>query len=145
MNTFGDENLPPSATEDLIVFATLFRKSALADWRIRDKKTALSREGTRRFGMAVPPFTAMILILGVLVGRVTPSYAIAIFLLATAFTAVISYLSIAAEINALTISARRLRKSGIFQRRDDEDAVIQTAVALAWKEAAPPIFNLIQR
>jgi hypothetical protein len=143
--TFGEIHLPTSSSADLITYADLFRKVAMADWRERDKKSAISREGTRRFGMAVPPLTAMIVILGIMVGRITPTYAIAIFLLATAFSAVISYLSIAAEINALTISARRLRSSGIFSRRDDEDAIIQAAVALTWKEAAPPIFNLIQR
>jgi hypothetical protein len=143
--TFGEKNLPAASSRDLITYADFFRKAALADWRERDKKSAISREGTRRFGMAVPPLTAMIVILGIMVGRITPTYAIAIFLLATAFSAIIAYLSIASEIQALTISARRLRESGIFQRRDDEDAVIQAAVALSWKEAAPPIFNLIQR
>ncbi len=126
------------------MFAELLRKSALADWRERDRKLAISREGTRRFGMAVPPLTAMIVILGIVVGRVTPSFGIAIFLLATAFSAVIAYLSIAPEINAILTTARKLRTSGIFHRRDDEDAVIQAAVAIAWKEAAPPIFNLLQ-
>lgn len=143
--TFGESNLPASSSGDPIAYAELFRKAALADWRVRDKKSAISREGTRRFGMAVPPLTAMIVILGIMVSRITTSYAIAIFLLATAFSAVIAYLGIAAEINALLISSRRLRESGIFHRRDDEDAVIQAAVALTWKEAAPPIFNLIQR
>lgn len=143
--TFGEKNLPGAATGSVITYAEHFRKAALADWRERDKKSAMSREGTRRFGMAVPPLTAMIVILGIMVGRITTSYGIAIFLLATAFSATLAYLSIASEINALLITSRRLRASGIFRRRDDEDAVIQTAVALTWKEAAPPIFNLIQR
>lgn len=138
-------HLPASSSGDLITYADLFRKTALADWRVRDKKTAISREGTRRFGMAVPPLTAMIVILGIMVGRITPTYAIAIFLLAAAFSAIIAYLSIAPEIQALLITSRRLRSSGIFHRRDDEDAVIEAAIALTWKEAAPPIFNLIQR
>ncbi len=143
--TFGDEHLPASSSGNLITYADLIRKTALADWRVRDKKAAIAREGTRRFGMAVPPFTAMIVILGMVVGRVTPSYGIAIFLLATAFSAVIAYLSIAPEINAILTTARQLRTSKTFHRRDDEDAVIQAAVALAWKEAAPAIFNLLQR
>ena len=143
--TFGEKNLPTSSSGNVITYAELFRKAALADWRERDKKSAISREGTRRFGMAVPPLTAMIVILGAIVGRPPFKIAIAIFLLATAFSAVLAYLSIATEINALLISSRRLRESGIFHRRDDEDAVIQAAIALTWKEAAPPIFNLIQR
>lgn len=143
--TFGEQHLPVSSSGNQVMFAELLRKSALADWRVRDKKAAIAREGTRRFGMAVPPLTAMIVILGLMVGRIPPTFAIAIFLLATAFTAVIAYLSIAPEINAILTTARKLRSSGIFHRRDDEDAVIQAAVAISWKEAAPPIFNLLQR
>ncbi len=143
--TFGEKHLPNSSSGNQIMFAEFLRNAALADWRVRDKKAAIARAGTRRFGMAVPPLTAMIVILGAIVGRPPFKIGIAIFLLATAFSAVIAYLSIATEINALLISARRLRESGIFHRRDEEDAVIQAAVALTWKEAAPPIFNLIQR
>jgi hypothetical protein len=144
-HTFGEQHLPISSSGDVIIYAELFRKSALVDWRTRDPKTAISREGTRRFGMAVPPLTAMIVILAMVVGRVTPYYAIAIFLFATALSAILSYLSIAPEINAILTTSRRLRKSGVFHRRDDEDAVIQAAVAISWKEAAPPIYNLLQR
>lgn len=143
--TFGEQQLPVTSSGNSIMFAELLRKTALADWRVRDKKAAIAREGTRRFGMAVPPFSAMIVILAVVVGRIPLAYGIAIFLIATAFSAIIAYLSIAPEIQALLITSRRLRESGIFHRRDDEDAVIQAAVALSWKEAAPPIFNLIQR
>ena len=143
--TFGEQNLPTSSTGTQMMFGEILRKTALADWRTRDKKAAIARESTRRFGMAVPPFTAMIVILGIMVGRMTPSYGIAIFLIATAFSAVITYLSIAPEINAILTTSRQLRTSKAFHRRDDEDAVIQAAVALTWKEAAPPIFNLLQR
>lgn len=144
-DTLGDGYLPASSSGDLIIYADLLRKSALADWKIRDSKTAISREASRRFSMAVPPLTAMIVILGAVVGRVPPVYAIAIFLLSIAFTASVSYLSLAPELKAILVTSRRVRDRRIFPRKDDEDAVIQTAISLAWKEAAPPIFNLIQR
>lgn len=142
---FGENHLPASPSCDLVILADLFRKIALAEWRLNEPKAAASREGTHRFSMAVPPLAAMVVILGVIVGRIPPAYGIAGFLLATALTAVFSYLNIAPEINAILTSAKRLRSSGIFHRRDDEDAVVQAAVAISWKEAAPPIFNLIQR
>lgn len=144
-HAFGSENLPPSKSGDAIIFATALRKSALADWRTREPKAAASREGTRRFGMAVPPLAAMCAILGLIVGRIPAAGAIAIFLGAIAFAAIIAYLGIAPELKAIISTSRRLRETRIFPRRDDEDAVIEAANALAWKEAAPPIFNLIQR
>jgi hypothetical protein len=143
--TFGAENLPPSKDGDAKIFAELLRKAALADWKTRNPKAAASREGTRRFGMAVPPLALMVAILAVLIGKIPVTGVIAIFLLAIAFSVVISYLSISPELNATLLAARRLRDSGAFHRRDDEDAVIATAAALVWKEGAPPVFNLIQK
>ncbi len=142
---FGDEHLPVSKNADARVYAELLRASALKDWQTREPKAAASRAAIRRFGMAVPPLSAMIAILGLIVGRIPAAGAISIFLLAIAFAVIISYLSIAPELKATLISGRRLRDAGIFFRRDDEDAVIEATNALVWKEAAPPVFNLLQK
>lgn len=142
---FGKENLPAHASGDVIVFAEHFRKIALAEWRVRDPKTAISREATRRFNAAVPPLTAMVVIMAVLVARIPFAYAIPVFMLSVAFSASVSYLTLATEIKAILTTARRLRSTPVFPRRDDEEATIETAIAISWKEAAPPIYNLIQR
>lgn len=142
---FGPENPPPSKSGDARIYAELLRKAALKDWATRDPKAAASREGTRRFGMAVPPLSLLIAVLAIIVGKIPVTGAIAIFLLAIAFAVVLSYLSIAPELKAILTTSRRLRDSGVFFRRDDEDAVIEAAAALAWKEGAPPVFNLIQK
>lgn len=144
-SAFGEQNLPVAKEADAVVYAELLRKCSLEDWKTRDPKSAASREGARRFGMAVPPLSLMIAVLAIVVGKIPIAGAIAIFLLAIAFSAFISYISIAPELRAILITSRRLRDAGIFYRRDDEDAVIKTLTALAWKEAAPPVFNLIQR
>ncbi len=142
---FGAENSPPSKSGDARIFAETLRKAALADWKAREPKAAASREGVRRFGMAVPPLSLLVVILGVIVGRVPPIWAIPVFLTAIAVAIIFSYLSIAPELNAMLIASRRLRTSGTFRRRDDEDAVISATTALVWKESAPHIFKLIQR
>ncbi len=142
-NAFGKENLPPSKSADSRIFAELLRKSALADWKTREPKAAASREGARRFGMAVPPLSLMVAVFAV--GKIQFSGVIAVFLIAIALSVFISYLSISPELNAILTTARRLRDTGVFHRRDDEDSVIESASASAWKEAAPPVFNLIQR
>lgn len=143
--TFGAENLPPSNSGDAKIFAATLRKSALTDWKTREPKSAASREGVRRFGMAVPPLSLLIVILGILVGRVPVVWAIPVFLTAIAVAIIFSYLSIAPELNAMLVASRRLRASAVFHRRDEEDAVIAATKALVWKEATPPILNLIQR
>lgn len=143
--TFGQEHLPPSHSGDAILFATALRNAALADWKTREPKAAMSREGTRRFCLAVPPLAALVAIMAALVGRIPFTMALAIFLLAIAFCALISYLGIAAELKASLTACRRLQDSRIFTRRDDEEAVIQATNALAWKQAAPPILSLIQK
>ncbi|MGJ8632534.1 MAG: hypothetical protein ACSHX7_01320 [Luteolibacter sp.] len=143
--TFGDENLPLATRADARVYAELLRKSALEDWRTREPKTATSREGGRRFGMAVPPLALMIAILAMIIGKIPVVGAIAIFLLAIAFAVIISYLGIAPELKAILVTSRRLKDARIFPRTEDELAVLRTTTALAWKEAAPPVFNLLQR
>ncbi len=145
VKAFGPENLPLAKEADARVYAELLRKTSLADWRTRDPKAAASRESARRFGMAVPPLALMVAILAVFVAKIGVTMAIAIFLLAIAFAAVISYLGIAPELNAMLTTSRRLRDLHIFPRSDDEEAVIAATSALVWKEAAPPVFNLIQR
>ncbi len=143
--SFGPEHMPVAKEADARIYADLLRQTSLTEWRTRDPKAAASREGARRFGMAVPPLSLMIAILAIIVGKIPFTGAIAIFLLAIAFSVIISYLSIAPELKAILTTSRRLRDTGVFYRRDDEDAVIEAANALVWKEAAPPVFNLIQR
>ena len=143
--TFGSAHLPTSNAADARLFAAALRKAALADWKTREPKAAAAREGTRRFGMAVPPLSLMVVLLGVMVGRVPLIWALPVFLLAVALSAIFSYLGVAPELKATLLASRRLRDSRAFHRRDDEDAVIACAAALVWKEAAPPVFKLIQR
>ena len=143
--TFGAETVPPAASADARVHAQFLHKATLLDWQRREPKSAASREAVRRFGMAVPPLSAMVAILAVIVMKLTPFMAIAVFLLAVAVAAIFAYLGLAPELRAIALTSRRLRATRIYPRREDEDAVIQAATALAWKQAAPPIFNLVQR
>jgi len=143
--SFGTENPPPSKSGDALIFAETLRKASLADWKTREPKAAASRAGVRRFGMAVPPLALMVVVLGAIVKRVPVSFVLPVFLTAIALAIIFSYLSIAPELNAMLIASRRLRASGAFHRRDDEDAVIAATKALVWKESTPPILNLIQK
>ncbi|MFK7849927.1 MAG: hypothetical protein AB8D78_03015 [Akkermansiaceae bacterium] len=141
----GDQHIPESRNADAFTFGEQLYQSALTEWKKQDKKAAVSREGARRFGMAVPPLAAMVAILGLIVGRIPPVAVLAIFLVAIALASVITYLSIAPELNAILKISRRVRDKHVFLRSDDEEAVIKVANALAWKKSAPPIYNLIQR
>ena len=141
----GEKHVPESRNADAFAFGELLYKSALAEWKERDKKAALSREGARRFGLAVPPLSAMVALVGMIAMRVPAVGVLSIFLVALALSSIITYLSIAPELNALLTTSRRVRDKHVFLRTDDEEAVIKVANALAWKNSAPPIFNLLQR
>ena len=142
-SVLGKDTLPLVKQADALVFAEQFRKQALIDWKKRSPKAAASREATRHFGMAVPPFALVIGFLGLIVARIPPLGVLAIFLAATALAVVFSLLGIASELNAMLIASRQLRTNGLFHRRDDEDAVIESATALVWKQAVPPILQLL--
>ena len=133
------------AEESANEFGRQLRLKALVEWRARDPKAALSREGSKRFGMAVPPLSALVAIMAVVVAKIPVMGAISVFVAATALACLFGLLSLAPELLAITQASRKLREAKSFRRRDDEDAVIRCAVAHAWKETLPPLLAKLQR
>lgn len=133
------------AEETAAEFGKQLREKALAEWREHDPKAVKSRESGKRFGMAVPPLAGIVAVMAVFVAKIPVLGAIAATLAATAIAALIGVLSITPELAALTRAAKRLRESKSFPSRDDEEAVIRCALALAWKETLPPILAAFQR
>ena len=143
--TPGDEAVVHRAEASAETFGSQLRIKALAEWSESDPKAAASRENTRRFGLAVPPFSGIIAVFAVLVGKVPVMGAIAILLGATALAAVMGLLTLPAELAAINRTARKARENGHFPSRDDEDAVIRCASAHAWDLALPPILRWLHR
>lgn len=133
------------AEESASEFGRQLRLKSLAEWREHDPKAAASREGTRRFGMAVPPLSGVIAVFAVIVAKIPVMGGISVLLAATALSCALGVLSLPAELGAITRSAKKLRDARSFPRRDDEDAVIRCAMAHAWKETMPPLLGLLQR
>jgi hypothetical protein len=141
----GDDAAVHRAENSAAEFGRELRLKALAEWHERDPKGAKAREGTRRFGLAVPPLSGIIAIMGLLVGRIPVAGAIAILLGATALAAAFSLLTLAAELRAISQSARGVRENKSFPAEADGLAVIQCAIAHAWDAALPPILRWLQR
>jgi len=120
------------------------RLRALEEWKERDPKAAASRENSRRFGMAVPPMSGIIAVFAFIVAKIGLAGAMAVFASATALSCAFGLLSLAPELRAIAVTARKLREDRNLPRRDDEDAVIHCAIAHAWKETLPPVVSLIQ-
>ena len=118
---------------------------AMNEWREHSPREAASREGTRRFGLAVPPLSAVVAVFAVLVGKIPPTGAIAACLLVTALAAVLGLLTLPPELKALARTAAKVRKERGFPKSDDEEAVIRCAIAHAWDAALPPVVRWIQR
>lgn len=133
------------AEESAAEFGRQLRLKALAEWRLSDPKAAMAREGTRRFGMAVPPLSGMIAVFAVLVAKIPILGGISVLFAATALASALGVLSLAPELAAIAREAKKLRAAKNFPRRDDEDAVIRCAVAHAWKETLPPMLSMVQR
>jgi len=134
-------NNPPIEVDEApaMELGKVLRLAALTDWKARDPKRAAARESSRRFGMAVPPLG---LIIGVFVAiRFGVLPGLAVFLTSIAFSVLTSLLSIGTELTAVALVNRRLRESRAFTRRDDEDAVANSAIAHVWAESIPPILR----
>lgn len=126
-------------------FGSQLRLKALADWREAEPKAAASRESTRRFGVAVPPLSALVAIMAVLVGKLPVLGVIAIFLTATAISAMFGLLTLAPELAAITRAARHVRQARSFPDNDEMDAVVRCAHAHAWDAALPPVLRMFHK
>jgi hypothetical protein len=141
----GDNAVIHRAEGTAAEFGNQLRQKALAEWKERNPKAFASRESSRRFGLAVPPLSGMVAILAAVVAKVPLFGGFTLFLGATTMAAVFGLLALAPELQAILVTAQKLRDQKSFPRRDDEDAVIQCGIAHAWKESLPPIFHLFQK
>jgi len=144
-----DKSLGDSARANLgqdapaAAYGDLLRLAALAQWQDREPKRAAARESGRRFGLAVPPFSAMVAVFAVILAKIPVMGGIAIVIAATALATAFGVLSLGEELRAIGRTARALREARAFIRSDDEDAVIQAAVARAWCETVPRVLQML--
>jgi hypothetical protein len=117
------------------------RRLALQRWSDLDPKAARSREAARRFGLAVPPLTIVVLVFAVMLAKLPLFGALAIALGAIALSAAVGLLSIGLELRAVAHATGEMRCLRIFRRADDEEAVIACAQAAVWMNALPPILG----
>ncbi len=141
----GDVANVHRADQNAAEFGQELRQKALAEWLENDPKAAKSRENARRFGLAVPPLSAVIAVFALLAGRTPLMGAVAIVFAATALATIFGILSLAPELRAIARSAQAIRKHRSFLTSDDEEAVIRCAVAHAWSETLPPILRWLHR
>lgn len=118
---------------------------AMAEWKGEHPSAFTSRESSLRFGLAVPPFAAIIAIFAAIVGKLHVLPAIGVFLLAIALAAIVTLMTLPAELHAITRTADRVRKSGAFPSSVDFSNVCRCAIAHAWLRSVPRILRLIQR
>lgn len=145
MPTPGDAAVIHRAERSAAEFGHELRLKSLAEWREQDPRAAAAREGTRRFGRAVPPLSAMIAVFALVVGKVPLAGALAIVAAACALAAALGLLSLPPELQAIARGAGKLRQQKGFPARDDEENVVQCAIAHAWDEAVPPALRWLQR
>jgi len=139
----SSQQVGPSQDAPAGEFGHQLRLAALAQWQRDDRKRAAARESSRRFGMAVPPFSAMVAVFAMILAKIPVAGAIAIFIAATALATAFGLLTLGEELRAISRSARALREARAFIRSDDEDAVIQAAIARAWCEALPRVLQML--
>ncbi|MFU8892366.1 MAG: hypothetical protein ACNA8L_01945 [Luteolibacter sp.] len=117
---------------------------AMRDWARRDPKAAMARQKSKRLGMVLPPFMVVIIAFALVVGKINVLGAFALVFASIALAALFSYLTLGQELKEVASAANRLRKSGAFRLRDDEDAVVECAMAHAWHQALPPVLRWLQ-
>jgi hypothetical protein len=141
----GDEAVIHRAEKSAAEFGRELRLKALAEWREHDPKAAAAREGTRRFGRAVPPLSVMVAVFALLVGKIPLAGVMAIVACACAVAAALGLLTLPQELQAIARSAHNMRQQKSFPKEDDEESVIRCAIAHAWDETVPPVLRWLHR
>jgi hypothetical protein len=139
------KNAATAAGPNAARFGRQLRLIAMADWRLQDPKAHAARESSRRFGIAVPPLSAVVAVFAVLAGRMPALGAVAVVAAACALAATFALLSLAPELRAIARGAHKLRQQRVFAAADEEDAVVECAAAAAWDECLPPALRWLQR
>ena len=140
-----DESTVHRAEDTAGAFGKQLRLKALAEWKSENLRAWRSRENARRFGMAVPPLSAIIAVFAVIVAKIPLIGLLAVPLAATAISTVIGQLSLPGELAAIARYAKRVRNDHAFPDPDHEEAVIRCACAHAWDLATPPILRCLNK
>ncbi|HEX5789725.1 MAG TPA: hypothetical protein VFY13_01170 [Luteolibacter sp.] len=141
----GDPAKERSETATAWDFGDQLRRKALAQWSKDDPNSYRAREGSRRFGLAVPPLSLLVALFAMVVGKIPLVGAAAIFCVATAIACALGLMSLPAELAAVSRHAAKTRKARCFPNRDDEDAVIECALAHCWNRSLPPVLNWVEK
>jgi len=132
---------PGEATAE--IYGRLLWQAALARWRREDPRAARAREAAKRFGLAVPPLTLVILVFAVALAKLPLFGALAIALGMTALATLAGLVSIGSELAAVARFAREVRARHAFARLEDEHAAVACAEATVWLETLPPVLRWI--
>lgn len=140
---FGEAAVLPEGELSAVDLGRELRKAALADWEKEDPRSSGARDAARRFGLAVPPLTILVVVFAVILMKLLLFTALAIILAATALACGFGILSVGAELGAVARASRKVREKRVFARSDDEEAVIECAAAEVWTQALPPMVRFI--
>jgi len=117
---------------------------ALREWERGDPKAFAARRQSKRMASILPAFMVVIITFALIVAKLHIVGAFALVFASVAASALFSYVSLGPELRAVAMAASRLRESGAFQSRDDEDAVVECAMAHAWHQSLPPFLRWLQ-
>ena len=117
---------------------------ALREWERRDPKAAGARRKAKRVAIILPPFMVVIVAFALIVAKLHILGAFALVFGSIAMSALFSFLTLGPELKEVAVAANRLRKTGAFRLRDDEDAVVGCAMAHEWHQSLPPVLRWLQ-
>ncbi len=108
---------------------------------LKDPKALARRRWAIRFGHVFPVFTTMVVIFAVIVARLAGLWGFGIIMASCGLAACAQLLALSAERRACALTAVVLEKKRIFPRLSDEEAVITSARAHAWRAILPGILS----
>lgn len=139
-----DEAVAHRSDEDAHRVGFYLWRFAMVSWREQDPRGYDARQKSKRISTVLPAFAVLIAAFALVVGKIPILGAFAMVIASIAFASVFAFLTLGPELRACASAANQLRKSRSYPLKDDEDAVIECAIAHAWHQSLPPVLRWIQ-
>lgn len=108
---------------------------------LRDPKALARRRWAIRFGHVFPVFTTIVVIFALIVARLAGLWGFGIIMASCGLAACAQILALIAERRASALAAVVLEKKRIYRRLSDEESVVASARAHAWRSILPGILS----
>lgn len=103
----------------------------------RESRVVGWRTWALKFGWAMPAFTTVVMAFAMVIGRLSPTWAIAVIAATLGLASILLWLTLPVEKEAARVVAEMLEETALIPRREDAERLAKLVRALSWRRVIP--------